>query len=137
MLGLLEIRIRTLDKLHYLPDPTPYENKQLSARAIQRLCPSVDLRNSHSRNLGDVYDDVLLIVTFNRAEYHNIPLFEVIYRHHFKNMLYCGEPDPVVDEYMSQYLGLQGSHFSFLPARSKTGYECLLGAIEMDYQVKG
>ena len=62
-------------------DPTPYENKQLSARAIQRLCPSVDLRNSRNhRNGNDVYDDVLLIVTFNRAEYHNIPLFEVIYR---------------------------------------------------------
>ena len=124
----------------YLPpfaEPKPYENKQLSARAIQRLCPSVDLRNSHSKSLGDVYDDVLLIVTFNRAEYHNIPLFEVIYRHHFKNMLYCGEPDPVVDEYMSQYLGLQGSHFSFLPAHSKTGYECLLGAIEMNYEVEG
>ena len=115
---------------------TQYENKQLSARAIQRLCPSVDLRN-HPKDLGDVYDDVLLIVTFNRAEYHNIPLFEVIYRHHFKNMLYCGEPDPVVDEYMSQYLGLQGSHFSFLPAHSKTGYECLLGAIEMNYEVEG
>ena len=133
---------RNLISNHHCPssaEPTPYENKQLSARAIQRLCPSVDLRNSGQRlkSLGDVYDDVLLIVTFNRAEYHNIPLFEVIYRHHFKNMLYCGEPDPVVDEYMSQYLGLQGSHFSFLPARSKTGYECLLGAIEMGYEVEG
>ena len=76
-------------------------------------------------------------MTFNRKEYHSIPLFEVIYRHHFKNILYCGEPDPVVDDYMSQYQGLQGSHFSFLPAHSKTGYECLLGAIEMGYDVQG
>ena len=38
---------------------------------------------------------------------------------------------------MAQYNGIQGTYFSFLPAHSKTGYECLLGAIEMGYNVDG
>lgn len=48
-----------------------------------------------------------------------------------------GEPDELVDKYMEQYNGIQGTYFSFLPAHSKTGYECLLGAIEMGYNVDG
>ena len=57
------------------------------------------------------------------------------YRHHFKNILYCGEPDEVVDEYMKHYNGESGTYFSFLPVHHKqsAGYECLLGAIEMGY----
>ena len=40
---------------------------------------------------------------------------------------------------MEQYNGLQGTYFSFLPAHSADGlsYECLLGAIEMGYDVAG
>ena len=61
--------------------------------------------------------------------------FFLIYRHHFKNILYCGEPDEVVDEYMKHYNGESGTYFSFLPVHHKqsAGYECLLGAIEMGY----
>ena len=58
-----------------------------------------------------------------------------MYRHHFKNILYCGEPDEVVDKYMKHYNGESGTYFSFLPVHHKqsAGYECLLGAIEMGY----
>ena len=54
---------------------------------------------------------------------------------YFKNILYCGEPDEVVDEYMKHYNGESGTYFSFLPVHHKqsAGYECLLGAIEMGY----
>ena len=38
---------------------------------------------------------------------------------------------------MEEYNGIQGTYFSFLPTHSKTGYECLLGAIEMGYNVNG
>ncbi len=38
---------------------------------------------------------------------------------------------------MLHYRDNLGSHFSFLPTHSKTGYECLLGAIEMGYSVDG
>lgn len=48
-----------------------------------------------------------------------------------------GEPDELVDQYMEQYNGIQSTYFSFLPTHSKTGYECLLGAIEMGYNVDG
>ncbi len=43
----------------------------------------------------------------------------------------------MVDQYMEQYRDLQGTFFSFLPSHSQTGYECLLGAIEMGFVVDG
>ena len=62
-----------------------------------------------------------------------------MYRHHFKNIIYCGEPDPLVDEYMQHYNGESGTYFSFLPVHhtESAGYECLLGAIELGYSVDG
>ena len=58
-------------------------------------------------------------------------------RPHFKNILYCGEPDELVDRYMAEYSKTAGRHFSFLPTHSHTGYECILGSIEMGYHVNG
>lgn len=52
----------------------------------------------------DRHEDLLLIVTFHNKTYDDIPLFEVIYRHHFQNILYCGAPDEVVDDYMKVIL---------------------------------
>ena len=65
--------------------------------------------------------------------------FSFFFRHHFKNILYCGEPDDVVDKYMEHYNGQSGTYFSFLPVfhMQSAGYECLLGAIEMGYRVDG
>ena len=65
--------------------------------------------------------------------------FLKFFRHHFKNILYCGEPDEVVDKYMEHYNGQSGTYFSFLPVfhMQSAGYECLLGAIEMGYRVEG
>ena len=53
----------------------------------------MDVEKATSSSCADCdrHEDLLVIVTFNRKEYHNIPLFEVIYRHHFQNMLYCGK----------------------------------------------
>ena len=78
-------------------------------------------------------------MTFYKKDYHNIPLLEIMYRHHFKNIIYCGEPDPLVDEYMQHYNGESGTYFSFLPVHhtESAGYECLLGAIELGYSVDG
>ena len=97
---------------------------------------SVDLETALANyNKYDPHDNILLIVTFYKKDYHNIPLLEIMYRHHFKNILYCGEPDEVVDKYMKHYNGESGTYFSFLPVHHKqsAGYECLLGAIEMGY----
>jgi hypothetical protein len=42
----------------------------------------------------DRHENILLIVTFSdKQQYHNLPLMEVLYRHHFKNILYCGKPN--------------------------------------------
>lgn len=115
--------------------------ESFASRMIQRLCPTVDLKTalSNLNNDYDSHDNILLIVTFYRKDYHNIPLLEIMYRHHFKNILYCGEPDKVVDEYMAHYNGASGTYFSFMPVhhKSSAGYECLLGAIEMGYIVDG
>jgi hypothetical protein len=50
---------------------------------------------------------------------------------------FSGEPDEVVDQYMESFRARQGSHFSFLPTHRHAGYECLLGALEMSYNVDG
>ena len=42
-------------------------------------------------NKFDKHENILLIVTFSDKQYHNLPLMEVLYRHHFKNILYCGK----------------------------------------------
>ena len=122
-----------------------FENKlkryeSFASRMLKRLCPSVDLKTALSNyNNYDPHDNILLIVTFYQKDYHNIPLLEIMYRHHFKNIMYCGEPDDVVDDYMEHYNGESGTYFSFLPVHHKqsAGYECLLGAIEMGYRVDG
>jgi len=116
------------------------KSESFASRMLKRLCPSVDLKTALANyNQYDPHDNILLIVTFYKKDYHNIPLLEIMYRHHFKNILYCGEPDEVVDEYMKHYNGESGTYFSFLPVHHKqsAGYECLLGAIEMGYIVEG
>ena len=86
---------------------------QVTAKAIQRLCPTVDVdqaisggsgargsrvisaeasdEEDHDQSQEQQHDQLLLIVTFQNKEYGSIPLLEVIYRHHFQNILYCGE----------------------------------------------
>ena len=48
-----------------------------------------------------------------------------------------GEPDEMVDKYMESFNSRQGSLFSFLPTHRQAAYECLLGALEMGYNVDG
>lgn len=62
--------------------------EEYAVKQIQRLCPTVDVTDLAN---GDVHEDLLLIITFYRKEYQNIPLLEILYRPHFKNILYCGE----------------------------------------------
>eukprot|EP00095_Tigriopus_kingsejongensis_P011851 maker-scaffold493_size155937-snap-gene-0.22 protein:Tk11851 transcript:maker-scaffold493_size155937-snap-gene-0.22-mRNA-1 annotation:"hypothetical protein DAPPUDRAFT_95105" len=117
---------------------TSQMSRKVTTQVLERLCPTVSVQNALSECRDcNRHENILLIITFNEKEYKSIPLFEVMYRHHFQNILYCGQPDEQVDEFMEHYNGIQGSYFSFLPARSKTGYECLLGAIEMGYDVDG
>lgn len=98
------------------------KSETFATKMLKRLCPTVDLAQTALANVDkyDPHDGILLIVTFYKKDYHNIPLLEIMYRHHFKNILYCGEPDPVVDEYMIHYNGESGTYFSFLPVHHKT-----------------
>lgn len=116
------------------------KSASFASRMLQTLCPSIDIKKAvANQNQYDPHDNILLIVTFFKKDYETIPLLEIMYRHHFKNILYCGEPDEVVDKYMEHYNGQSGTYFSFLPVfhMQSAGYECLLGAIEMGYRVEG
>lgn len=81
--------------------------------------------------------NLLLIVAMQTMRYEMIPMFEAIYREHFRNILYCGGPHESIEIFLRKYQSAEGRSFSFLPIHSKYTYECLLGALEMGYNVDG
>lgn len=83
------------------------------------------------------FKNVLLIVAMTAMRYEMIPMFEVVYREHFRNILYCGSPHDSIEIFLRKYQLSEDRSFSFLPIHSKYTYECLLGALEMGYNVDG
>jgi hypothetical protein len=83
------------------------------------------------------FRNVLLIVAMTAMRYEMIPMFEVVYREHFRNILYCGSPHDSIEIFLRKYQLSEDRSFSFLPIHSKYTYECLLGALEMGYNVDG
>jgi len=81
--------------------------------------------------------NVLLIVAMNSVRYDLIPMFEVIYREQFRNILYCGDPHESIEIFLRKYQLSEDRSFSFLPIHTKYTYECVLGAIEMGFNVDG
>jgi len=62
-------------------------------KVVQRLCPSLD-QSYLTSTLADKtnkHENIALIITFTDNQYNNLPIFEALYRHHFKNILYCGK----------------------------------------------
>lgn len=84
-----------------------------------------------------VHSDVLLIIAFTNHHYDLIPTLEVLYRSAFPNMLYCGNPHESVELFLRKYQSVEHRSFSFLPTYTRATYECVLGAMEMNYEVKG
>lgn len=84
-----------------------------------------------------VHSDVLLIIAFTNHHYDLIPTLEVLYRASFPNILYCGNPHESVDLFLRKYQSVEHRSFSFLPTYTRATYECVLGAMEMNYEVKG
>ncbi|CAL8127152.1 unnamed protein product [Orchesella dallaii] len=84
-----------------------------------------------------VQSDVLLIIAFTNHHYDLIPTLEVLYRSTFPNMLYCGNPHESIDLFLRKYQSVEHRSFSFLPTYTRATYECVLGAMEMNYEVKG
>lgn len=83
------------------------------------------------------FKNILLIVAMTAMRYEMIPMFEVVYREHFRNILYCGSPHDSIEIFLRKYQLSEDRSFSFLPIHSKYTYECLLGALEMGYNVDG
>lgn len=84
-----------------------------------------------------IHSDVLLIIAFTNHHYDLIPTLEVLYRSSFPNMLYCGNPHESVELFLRKYQSVEHRSFSFLPTYTRATYECVLGAMEMNYEVKG
>lgn len=72
-----------------------------------------------------------------QVRYDLIPMFEVIYREQFRNILYCGDPHESIEIFLRKYQLSEDRSFSFLPIHTKYTYECVLGAIEMGFNVDG
>lgn len=51
--------------------------------------------------------------------------------------MYCGGPHDSIEIFLRKYQLSEDRSFSFLPVHSKYTYECLLGALEMGYNVDG
>ncbi|XP_059471685.1 uncharacterized protein LOC132194437 [Neocloeon triangulifer] len=82
------------------------------------------------------FEKTLLIVAFDSDEvFEQLPMIDVIYRTHFRNILYCGSPHASLNTYLHK-LQSENRTISYLPAMTP-GYECLVGAMEMDYHVEG
>ena len=63
-----------------------------AVKVVQQICPSVRasfISKALSSN-SNKHEDLVLIIAFTDKRYQNLPLFEALYRHHFKNILYCG-----------------------------------------------
>ena len=84
-----------------------------------------------------VNSDILLIIVFTNHHYDLIPTLEVMYRSAYPNILYCGHPHESVEIFLRKYQSVEHRSFSFLPTYTRATYECVLGAIEMNYEVKG
>ena len=67
--------------------------KDVAVKVVQQLCPSVGVSylSAALSNTKNKNPNLVLIVTFTEKRYQNLPIFEALYRHHFKNILYCGK----------------------------------------------
>ena len=54
-----------------------------------KLCQTIQTLSIPAADLLNRVCSCSLFIFF--LDYRNIPLFEVLYRHHFRNILYCGE----------------------------------------------
>lgn len=84
-----------------------------------------------------IHSDVLLIVVFTNQHYDLIPTLEVLYRPYYPNILYCGHPHESVEIFLNKYQTVERRSFTFLPTYTRATYECVLGAMEMNYDVNG
>ena len=85
-----------------------------------------------------VHSDILLVITFNFPNwyYQAIPYLEMMHRHFFPNIVYCGDNQ---NEFLNATATLK-KNMSFIEApmvRGELGYRCLPLAMDMGYNVSG
>ena len=123
------------------PAPEPLESLAetssvpLIREFTDRTCPGYSQLIPHQA--AHPMHNVLLIVAMTTLRYDLIPFFEVLYRHQFPNLLYCGAPHDSIEIYLRKYQLSEERSFSFLPVHTKYTYECVMGALEMGFNVDG
>lgn len=103
----------------------------------ESVCPGYGSLLPYQPEASTVHSDILLIIALTNHHYDLIPTFELLYRGNYPNILYCGHPHESIDLYLRKYQTAEHRSFSFLPTYTKASYECVLGAIEMGYDLKG
>ena len=119
----------------YEPVADSVEEMPLLYEFTDSACPGYSHLLPH-RSANPMHN-ILLIVAMTSLRYDMIPMFEVIYREQFRNILYCGGPHDSIEIFLRKYQLSENRSFSFLPMHTKYTYECVLGAIEMGYNVDG
>ncbi len=123
---------------------TPISNVHEIKQTYQDTCQPSTGRTSDNINFTNPwtqFEDVLLILVYNRPHYESIPYVETLYRPFFPYILHCGPGLP------SFYNSARLEHFRFsfysypptLPGHMKGAYnyECVISAMEMNFPVKG
>lgn len=124
---------------------TPIPNRQMNSRLYESMCKTIPATNTNKININFSLpwmqlNDVLLIVVFNTPHYDNIQYLEIMYRIAFPSILYCGPLPldgtefPWVSNYSLSFITYQNYHNHTAGA---FGYECLIKAISMNYQIAG
>lgn len=117
------------------------------SRYLQNFCSSDSQWNYNSLDPTPSisHENILMVIVFNSPHYNVIPILGAMYRQHFPNIAFCGN---VANDWDQFYLDLRkdtlGSdvleRFTMINVTYTRGffaYDCLLRAMEMDYEVDG
>ncbi len=124
----------------------PTNNLQQLQKTYTETCSSIKMENISNINFTQPwiqFDDILLLVVFNKVHYESIPYIDTLYRPFFPYILYCGPGMP--NFALPQLQRLRGFDFTFYshklnPPGHLVGafnYECVSRAMRMQYPVDG
>ena len=112
-------------------------NRKICQR-IRSVCKT-NIKPTKLKNLpyeGKKIQDILLIVVFNSPFYQNIEFIEHLYARHFAHVLYCGETYEIFNKF-NKYFKKPTSYIESNHYRGFLGYDCMVQAMRMNYNVKG
>ncbi len=125
---------------------TPIPNLPVINQMYEKTCPhhmNEDLSVPITFSKPWVqFDNILLLIVFNKPHYESVPHIETLYRPFFPYILYCGPGMPDLNSPNSK-LGKYDLSFCPYPPtkphflKGAFNYECMAAAITMQFQVEG